>query len=70
MKGAEQLKVNGESLTVCEPVSLAEFLVKMGYEIPQIAVEMNGKIIPKRQYDQVMLHDDDTLEIVAFMGGG
>jgi sulfur carrier protein len=64
------MKVNGETLTLAEPVTLAEFLVKTGHEISQIAVERNGQIIPKKEYGNVRLHDDDTLEILAFMGGG
>ena len=64
------MKVNGKSLALAETVTLTNFLVKTGYEIPQIAVEMNGKIIPKKEYEKVALHDDDTLEIIAFMGGG
>jgi len=64
------LNVNGKTLTVYEAVTLMEFLAKTDYEISKIAVEMNGKIIPKREYETVQLHDDDTLEIVTFMGGG
>jgi sulfur carrier protein len=64
------LKVNGKTLTVSEAVTLTDFLVKTGYEISKIAVEINGEIIPKREYATVQLHDDDALEIVTFMGGG
>jgi sulfur carrier protein len=64
------LNVNGESLTLSEAVTLTEFLVKAGYVIAQIAVEMNGKIIPKGEYETVLLHDADALEIFTFMGGG
>jgi sulfur carrier protein len=64
------LKVNGKTLTISEAVTLTQFLVKAGYEISKIAVEMNGKIIPKREYEIVQLHDDDALEIVTFVRGG
>ena len=47
-----------------------KFLVKAGYEISKIAVEMNGEIISKREYETVRLQDDDELEIVTFVGGG
>ena len=64
------MKVNGKSLALTGMMTLSEFLMKTGYEIPKIAVERNGKVIPKREYEKVELHDDDTLEIIAFMGGG
>lgn len=64
------MKVNGKTLTISKTVTLTKFLVKAGYEISKIAVEMNGEIIPKKEYETVQLHDDDTLEIVTFVGGG
>lgn len=64
------MNVNGKILKVSEVVTLTEFLVKRGYEISKIAVEMNGIIVPKREYETVRIHDGDTLEIVTFMGGG
>lgn len=64
------MKVNGKTLTVPESVTLMKFLVKAGYEISKIAVEMNGEIISKREYETVRLQDDDELEIVTFVGGG
>jgi thiamine biosynthesis protein ThiS len=33
-------------------------------------VELNGTIVPKASYDEVMLSPEDTLEIVRFVGGG
>ena len=64
------MQVNGKISTLPGKVLLTEFLAKEGYEIPQIAIELNGKIIAKNEYEKVYLQDDDTLEIVTFMGGG
>lgn len=64
------MRVNGKTLKVSETVTLMDYLLESGYEISRIAVEMNGRIIPKRDYETVQLHDDDTVEIVTFMGGG
>ena len=64
------MKVNGETLTLSEVLTLTEFLAKTGYKIAQIVVEMNGKIIPKGEYETVLLNDEDTIEILSFMGGG
>jgi sulfur carrier protein len=64
------LNVNGKALPISGAVTLAKFLVKTGYEISKIAVEMNGRMIPQREYETVQLHDDDRIEIVTFMGGG
>lgn len=64
------MKVNGEEKTLEKELSLQEFLLQEGYIKEQIAVERNGEIVPKAQFEQVMLSDGDVLEIVHFVGGG
>lgn len=64
------MKVNGKIVTLGQPVALQAFLLEQGYQIPRIAVEKNGEIVPKKEYEQVALTDEDTLEIITFMGGG
>jgi sulfur carrier protein len=64
------MKVNGENITLGQPVSLKEFLESAGYITGHVAVERNGDIVPKLSYDSVMLTEADTLEIVHFVGGG
>lgn len=35
-----------------------------------IAVECNGSIVPKTSYEEKLLEDGDSLEVVSFVGGG
>ncbi len=64
------MKVNGKELTISAAITLTEFLLQADYQISRIAVEMNGEIIPKKEYETVQLHDADVLEIITFVGGG
>lgn len=64
------MKVNSNFFTLKEPVSVYDFLIQSGYKIDRIAVELNGEIVPKKSFGEVMLTDADTLEIVCFVGGG
>ena len=64
------MKVNGEEKTLEKELSLQEFRLQEGYIKEQIAVERNGEIVPKAQFEQVTLSDGDVLEIVHFVGGG
>lgn len=50
--------------------TLAELLEKNGYRREIIAVEINGEIIKKADYDTTPINDGDVIEIVHFMGGG
>lgn len=64
------MKVNGATIFLGEQQSLFDFLEVNQYNIRLIAVERNGEIVPKATYKDVMLNDEDTLEIVNFVGGG
>jgi len=47
-----------------------DFLKKEGYDATKVAVEKNGDIIPKKNFEAEMLSDIDKIEIVSFVGGG
>lgn len=55
---------------VAEGKSVAQVLQEKGIDLSNVAVERNGEIVPKRQYDSVILTAEDRLEIVSFVGGG
>ena len=64
------MKLNGKVCHLERPVILLELLKKYGFQTQQIAVEMNGSVIPKATYHQVTVTNSDTLEVVSFVGGG
>lgn len=64
------MKVNGKDLYLEQNQSLYDYLQQNNYEISKIAVERNGEIVPRSIYAEVILKDEDTLEIVRFVGGG
>lgn len=63
------VKINGENLAL-EGKTLAEYLAQTEYDRNRIAVERNGQIVPKVDYDTTVLQDGDCLEVVSFVGGG
>ena len=36
----------------------------------KVAVEVNGEIVEKKKYQNLILNKDDKVEIVKFIGGG
>ena len=64
------IKVNGEFINGYEDKTLSEFLSNERYEITRIAVELNGQISRKKDYQSIILKENDTLEVVTFVGGG
>ena len=62
--------VNGVEKTLPRPMTAQEYLEENGYQIARVAMERNGRILPKASFAETMLDDGDTLEIVSFVGGG
>lgn len=63
------VSVNGEMRDIAGK-TVSEYLAMTDYDRNRIAVERNGEIVFKSQYDTAVLADGDTVEIVSFVGGG
>ena len=63
------VKVNGVALDIAGK-TVSEFLKTTDYDTKRIAVECNGEIVFKSEYDITVIKDGDELEIVCFVGGG
>ncbi len=63
------VKINGEEKDVAG-ISVAKFLEDNNYDVSRVVVEVNFDIIPKNEYDTYMFKDEDSVEVVSFVGGG
>lgn len=61
--------INGEKLDLKE-LKLMDYVEKMGLRANLIALELNGKIVPKSEFENLILKKGDKAEIVSFVGGG
>ena len=64
------LKVNGTEREWTPGLTVAGLLERENYRKERVAVERNRDIIPRAEFDKVLLEDGDVLEVVSFMGGG
>ncbi len=64
------ITINGEKMTVADPISVAGLLDQLALEPKKIAVERNLEIVPKSLFGETRLSDGDQIEIVQFVGGG
>ena len=53
------MKVNGKTTVLTDAKTLEDFLKDNNYNLSRIAVERNGEIIPKGNFDRVILSDAD-----------
>lgn len=61
---------NGQATKLDAPVTLRDFLTAQSYDPTRVAVERNGEVVRRADFDRIQLTDEDTLEIVRFVGGG
>ena len=61
--------INGEKIEK-DKIVLSSYLEENGINPQRIAVELNGEILSKSQYSNIVLKDGDVVEIVNFVGGG
>ncbi|WP_373481703.1 sulfur carrier protein ThiS [Acetobacterium sp.] len=64
------MKVNGKEMTLGNNQNLLQFLEVNQFDVATLAVARNGEIVPKASYETVTLGEEDTLEVVRFVGGG
>ncbi|MCL2149059.1 MAG: sulfur carrier protein ThiS [Methanomassiliicoccaceae archaeon] len=64
------MMVNGKSMGCATPMTLEALILMEGYGRDRVAVELNGRIVPRSEYAGVVLGDGDAVEIVGFVGGG
>jgi sulfur carrier protein len=67
------LTLNGHSRSfpaLPESATLEELISELGLKGDRVAVERNGEIVPRAQWSEATLHQNDRLEVVHFVGGG
>jgi sulfur carrier protein len=64
------LTVNGKARSIEGSPTLGEYLRQLGINPLACAVERNGLVVKREEFDQTPLAEGDRLEVVRMMGGG
>lgn len=65
-----KLIVNGQETDTPEGVTVSQLLQQRKLNPATVIVECNYEIIPKEDWDSLVLKEADQIEILAFVGGG
>ena len=65
-----KIQLNGDSYEINSGSNLNELLNKLKIQKNKVAIEVNGEIVQKGNYQNLILRKDDKVEIVHFIGGG
>lgn len=64
------LSLNGQSREFARDLSVNQLLQQLELAGKRLAIEYNGDILPRSNFDSVLLQQGDQLEIVIAVGGG
>lgn len=67
---AINILLNGESREVPAEVGLDKMLELFSLPERRVAVELNGSVVRRDDWPKTIVHDNDRIEVVHFVGGG
>lgn len=65
-----QLIINGKTTQVSDVRTVGDLIRFRGLQTTLVAVEHNGSIVRRAEFDSHEVTEGDKLEIVHFVGGG
>ena len=66
-----KISINGNVRQLdSENMTISALVTTLNLTGKRLAIEKNGEIVPRSQFDVVNLQDGDKLEIVGAVGGG
>ena len=69
-KNKIKIKINGKYMLIKQKTSVQDLIKALKIPIRKIAIEMNREILDKKKLKKKMLKNNDSIEIVHFIGGG
>jgi len=67
---AMKIKVNGQSESVESNLNLAKLIADKKLSPEKIVVEYNLRVVPASEWSGIIINDNDSIEILSFLGGG
>jgi sulfur carrier protein len=65
-----ELTINGQPRQFPDPLTVAQLVDHLALAGKRVAIERNGEIVPRSQFNETPLNHGDQLEIVVAVGGG
>ena len=68
--GTMKITINGTLKNLTANSQLSDIVTQFCSKPKSIITEVNGRIIPSNDWSNTPLREGDTVELVAFVGGG
>ena len=64
------IQLHGETKKVPGEVTLDRLLELFSLPSQRVAIELNKEVVRRKDWENIVIRDADTIEIVHFVGGG
>lgn len=64
------ININGNTVDWQENMSVRDALKLMNYTFPMLVIKLNGKLVPKAEYDSTTIPAGAELMVVHLISGG
>ena len=65
-----KILINGETKEISNELDLQELLTHFSLPLQNVAIELNKKVVRKKDWESIKVADGDKLEVIHFVGGG
>ena len=62
--------INGQRREIPEGLHVAAMVEHLGMPLERVALERNFDILPRSRWSETLVEQNDSFEIVHFVGGG
>ena len=69
-KNKIKIKVNGKKVLSQKNETIEKLVKRLKLPLNKVAIELNRKILDKHSLKKIKINNNDTIEIVHFIGGG
>lgn len=66
----QSVTLNGKAIQIDAGTTIGALLDSREIERRMVAVELNGEIIPRYEFDDTVINAGDHLELLQMVGGG
>jgi thiamine biosynthesis protein ThiS len=64
------IEINGKEQAFVENETVKQLLKRMNYIFPLVVVKINGTVVPRKDFSEVIVPDESTINILHMISGG
>lgn len=64
------IEVNGKKVEWMENETVDQLLKRMRYVFPLVVVKIDGKVVPKKDFSEVVVPDNSEVAVIHMISGG